>query len=161
MRDFRLIACCNSIYKVISKLLANSLKLILPEIIELNQSAFVKCRLLLENMILATELVKDYHKSSISPRCVLKQDISKAFNTVHWDFILGILHAMGLPNLFVSWIYNCILTTFSVCVNGELEGFTSSRGLRQGCSLSLYLFDLANNVLSLILNNAARNESIG
>lgn len=64
--DFRPVACCNMLYKVISKILANRLKLILPDFIEPNQSAFVKGRLLLENGLLATELVKDYHKESIS-----------------------------------------------------------------------------------------------
>lgn len=50
MRNFWPIACCNMIYKVISKILANRLKLILPDAIEPNQSAFVKTRLLLENV---------------------------------------------------------------------------------------------------------------
>ena len=62
MKDYRPISCCNVLYKVISKIIANRLKGTLPEFISLNQSAFVKDRLLLENLLLATELVKDYHK---------------------------------------------------------------------------------------------------
>ena len=85
--DYRLIACCNVIYKVISKLLARRLKATLPEAIELNQCAFVEGRLLSENVLLATELVKDYHKSSVSSRSAIKLDISKAFDTVKWTFI--------------------------------------------------------------------------
>ena len=61
MRDYRPIACCNVIYKVVSKILGNRLKLILPRLVTENQSAFVKGRLLMENVLLATELVKDYH----------------------------------------------------------------------------------------------------
>ena len=61
MIDFRPIACCNVIYKVISKIIARRLKATLPEAIEQNQCAFVEGRLLLENVLLATELVKDYH----------------------------------------------------------------------------------------------------
>ena len=60
--DYRPIACCNVIYKVISKILASRLKATLPQAIELNQCAFLEGRLLLENVLLATELVKDYHK---------------------------------------------------------------------------------------------------
>ncbi|XP_024009777.1 uncharacterized protein LOC112085044 [Eutrema salsugineum] len=66
MCDYRPIACCNLIYKVISKIIANRLKQILPEGMVSNQSAFIKGRLLLENVLLATELTKDYHKDSIS-----------------------------------------------------------------------------------------------
>lgn len=72
MKDYRPISCCNVIYKVISKIIANRLKRILPKFITANQSAFVKDRLLIENLLLATELVKDYHKDSISSRYAIK-----------------------------------------------------------------------------------------
>lgn len=58
MKDFRPIACCNVFYKVVSKILANILKTILPDIISENQSAFIKDRLLIENVLLASELLK-------------------------------------------------------------------------------------------------------
>lgn len=75
LKDFRPISCCNILYKVVSKILANHLKVFLPELIEPNQCAFVKGRLLLENVLLATELIKNYHKDLIRPCSVLKLDI--------------------------------------------------------------------------------------
>jgi len=75
MKDYRPISCCNVIYKVISKIIANRLKRLLPNFIAGNQSAFVQDMLLLENLLLTTELVKDYHKDSISGRCAIKIDI--------------------------------------------------------------------------------------
>lgn len=77
MKDYRPIACCNLMYKVISKLLANRLKAFLPSPIEPNQSAFVKGRLLLENVLLTTELVNGYHKPLVSDRSTTMLDISK------------------------------------------------------------------------------------
>lgn len=158
MRDFRPIACCNVLYKVVSKILANRLKLILPRVISECQSAFVKGRLLMENVLLATELVKNYHKETVSPRCVMKLDISKAFDSVQWCFVLSSLEAIGVPAKFIHWIKLCISTpSFSVQVNGELAGyFQSKRGLRQGCSLSPYLFVLCMNVLSHKIDKAAQ-----
>lgn len=163
LKDFRPISCCNILYKVISKVLANRIKVLLPELIEPNQCAFVKGRLLLENVVLATELVKNYHKDSISPRSVLKLDISKAFDSVKWSFILDTLPAMNIPDQFVHWIHVCLSTAaFSVSINGELEGFFPSiRGLRQGCALSPYLFVIAINVLSRLLNRAVMAGRIG
>lgn len=68
MTDYRPIACCNVVYKVISKIIARRLKVTLSPAIELNQCAFIKGLLILENVLLATELVKDYHKPEISSR---------------------------------------------------------------------------------------------
>ena len=163
MKDYRPISCCNVIYKVISKLLANRLKKILPQFISANQSAFVSERLLIENHLLATELVKDYHKETISSRCAIKIDISKAFDSVQWPFLLNVLSEMNFPPPFIHWISLCISTaSFSVQVNGKLSGyFQSKRGLRQGCSLSPYLFVIVMDVLSKLLDKAASTQKFG
>ncbi|XP_056858087.1 uncharacterized protein LOC130507391 [Raphanus sativus] len=163
MKDYRPISCCNVIYKVISKIIANRLKITLPDFIELNQSAFVQGRLLIENLLLATELVKDYHKDTISSRCALKIDISKAFDSVQWSFLLKTLEAMDFPPMFIHWISRCITTaSFSVQVNGELAGyFQSTRGLRQGCALSPYLFVICMNVLTKLLDKSANENNMG
>ena len=162
MTDYRPIACCNVVYKVISKIIARRLKTTHPSAIELNQCVFIKGRLLLENVLLATELVKDYHKPGISSRSAIKLDISKAFDTIQWSFIEAVLQVMGYPSLFVTWIMRCVDTAaFSVSVNGDLEGFfSSSRGIRQGCSLSLYLFVIVSNVLSKLLNSVVLNRRL-
>ncbi|XP_048605573.1 secreted RxLR effector protein 78-like [Brassica napus] len=107
-------------------------------------------------MLLATEIVKDYHKKNISSRCAIKIDISKAFDSVQCPFLLNILSAMNFPQQFIHWISLCISTSFSVQINGELYGyFQSTRGLRQGCSLSPYLFVIVMDVLSKLLDKAA------
>ncbi|KAG7595360.1 Reverse transcriptase domain [Arabidopsis thaliana x Arabidopsis arenosa] len=163
MKDYRPISCCNVIYKVISKIIANRLKRILPKFIAGNQSAFVQDRLLIENLLLATELVKDYHKDAISTRCAIKIDISKAFDSVQWSFLNKVLSALNFPPTFIHWIMLCVTTaSFSVQVNGALAGyFRSSRGLRQGCSLSPYLFVIVMDVLSKMLDKAAEKQLFG
>lgn len=163
MKDYRPISCSNLMYKIISKILANRLKAILPSAIEPNQSAFVKGRLLLENVLLATELVKCYHQPNISDRCTIKLDISKDFDTVKWSFIMVVLSAMALTSQLIRWIYLCISTTsFSVAVNGELTGFFyNAKGIRQGCSLSSYLYVIINNSLPNMLNQAAMDGLFG
>lgn len=122
MKDYRPISCCNVLYKAISKILANRLKRFFPKIISLNQSAFISDRLLMENLLLATELVKDYHKEEISIRCCMKIDISKAFDSVQWSFLLNMLKALDFPDKFIHWISLCISTaSFSIQVKWRIS----------------------------------------
>lgn len=96
----------------------------------------------MENVLLASELVKNYHKESVSERCAVKVDISKAFDSVQWSFLLAVLEALNFPEKFILWIKKSIeLASFSIQINRELAGyFNTKRGLRQGCALSPYLF---------------------
>lgn len=104
MKDYMPILCCNVIYKVISKILAKRLKSLMSKFISTNQSGFVENRLLMENVLLASEIVKSYHKSSVYTRCVVKIDISKAFDSVQWSFFLTVLSSINIPEKFVVWI---------------------------------------------------------
>lgn len=122
--DFRPISCCNILYKVISKILARRLEKILPDMISPNQSAFVKGRLLIENMLLASELMQGFNQKHISRRGVLKVDLRKTFDSLSWNFILQVLIEANTPETFVNWIKQCVTTTsFSINVNGSLIGF--------------------------------------
>jgi len=70
---------------------------------------------------------------------------------------------MNFPAVFIHWLKLCITTaSFSVQVNGDLAGyFQSARGLRQGCSLSPYLFVISMDVLSKMLDKAAGAHKFG
>lgn len=101
--DYRPISCCSTIYKAISKMLVARLKPILPKLIFPNQTAFVKGRLLIENTILATELVRGYHSDKGPPRITLKVDIAKAFDTLNWIFS----SSASPPSKFLKTTFAC------------------------------------------------------
>ena len=75
VEDFRPIACCNVVYKIISKILALRLSPILEDLIDPAQSAFVPNRSMTENIYLVQELLRKYCWSRISPRCIMKIDL--------------------------------------------------------------------------------------
>lgn len=117
----------------------------------------MKDRLLVENTVLASELIHGYHKNKGQKRITIKVDIAKAFDTLSWEFLLSCLEGLNLPPHFRKLLKACICTTsFMVGYNGNVHGyFKGKRGLRQGDPLSPYLFVIAMNCLSYMLNDAA------
>ncbi|XP_020261656.1 uncharacterized protein LOC109837719 [Asparagus officinalis] len=97
--DFRPIACCNCLYKFISKVLANRIKSVIGYLVDEAQSAFIKGRQIFRNISLAHELVKNYKRKHISPRVMLNIDIKKAFDTISWSFLTDMLKGPNFPEL--------------------------------------------------------------
>ena len=164
LSDYRPISCCNIIYKSISGILAQRMKGLLPQLVSSAQSAFIPGRSIADNILLAQEILRNYHKPSTQPRSTIKVDILKAYDTVNWQFLLGTLSSMGFPSTFIAWVRKCVTTPkFSVNLNGELVGFFgSSRGLRQGDPISSYLFVLVMEVLSMLIRHKVEQyTSIG
>ena len=130
--DFRPISCLNTVYKVISKLLASRLKEILPLMISKAQSAFLPGRLLAENVLLATDLVNGYSSQTVSPRGMLKVDLRKAFDSVRWDFILASLRALAVPETYIMLIAECLSTaSFSLGKSRKMRSSSLSHSSYQ------------------------------
>ncbi|XP_074321471.1 uncharacterized protein LOC141658117 [Silene latifolia] len=120
--DFRPIACCNVVYKIISKVMCNRLVPILPNIVSVTQSAFIKGRAIADNILICHDLVRLYNRKACSPRCIIKVDLKKAYDSIEWKFIEQMLGALGFPERMVDWIMAC----------GEIDYILSYFGFKPG-----------------------------
>ncbi|KAL2250081.1 UNVERIFIED_CONTAM: putative mitochondrial protein [Sesamum indicum] len=134
--DFRPISCCNVLYEIIAKLIVQKLSVALDKIISPCQAAFVPGRSIGDNVMLAQELFTRYNQARLPPRCALKVDIRKAYDTVEWDFLLSVLQLFGFPEIFRRWVED------HMDILRVPEGF-------EGDPLSPYLFVLVMEALHM------------
>ncbi|XP_062113165.1 uncharacterized protein LOC133824300 [Humulus lupulus] len=73
---------------------------ILPKLVNQNQGAFVKNRSLAHNVLILQDLLKGYNRKRSSPRCLMKIDISKAYDSIDWDILENLLNAFKFPVIF-------------------------------------------------------------
>jgi len=100
---FKLISLCNSFYKIISKVLANQLKPLLPNLISKNQGGFVPNRQIVDNIMLVQEAIHS-NMSRNEKGFILKLDMANAFDHVNHSFLIVVLHKFGLSSNFISLI---------------------------------------------------------
>lgn len=99
---FRPISLIHSFAKLVSKVLANRLSLELPNLISMNQNAFIKKRCIHDNFKYVYQVIRDLQRRKI-PTLFIKLDISKAFDTVSWAYLLGIMVYLGFPLCWRNW----------------------------------------------------------
>ncbi|KAJ0522407.1 putative RNA-directed DNA polymerase [Helianthus annuus] len=155
LSDYRPISLIGSISKIVTKVLANRLKVVLDSIISPEQSAFVKGRNILDGPLIINEVV-NWAKKSKKRILVFKVDFEKAYDCVSWKFLVNTMHHMGFPSRWKNWIMGILFTgRASVLINGSpTEEFELKRGLRQGDPLSPFLFTLVMEALHVMVAKA-------
>ncbi|CAN1844985.1 Transposon TX1 uncharacterized 149 kDa protein [Linum perenne] len=164
VKDWRPISLCNVLYRVVAKVLANRLRGVVEELISPEQAAFIKGRSIMDNIMIAFETLHTMklRRSAKEAEMAVKIDISKAYDRVEWPYLEAVMRKMRFGERWVRWMMMCVRSvSYHVVVNDNQVGpITPTRGLRQGCPLSPFLFILCAEGLSALLKDAARKGEI-
>lgn len=153
--DFKPISLSNCIYKIISKIIAKHLKVVLSAHISKEKFGFLGGRQIHKSIGVAQEglhIIKTKKMKGV----VIKIDLSKAYDIVNWLYIHLLLTHLGFHLDSIRWIMSCITSvSFSVLINGAASHFLrSEHGLMHGCLLSPLLSLLVVEGLSIFKKKA-------
>lgn len=100
---------------------------------------FIHGRNIKDCLCIASEATNLLHNKAFGGNLAMKIDITKAFDTLEWPFLLKVLNCFSFNQIFCNWIQVILKSAFSsVSINGKSHGyFNATRGVRKGHPLSL------------------------
>lgn len=155
VKDYRPISLPHSFSKLFAKVLATRARRRMHEIVSINQSAFIKGQSIHDNFLLVRQVARKIHDSR-RPGLFLKLDISRAFDSLSWAFLLEVLRARGFGSKWRLWVSTLLsMASTKIIVNGVPgRSIFHAKGLRQGDPVSPLLFVIAMDVLTALLCKA-------
>ncbi|GKA98844.1 RNA-directed DNA polymerase, eukaryota [Tanacetum coccineum] len=156
--DFRPISLIGSVYKVVTKILANRLAMVISDLISNTQSAFVAGRQILDGPFILSEVLA-WCKRKRKQAIIFKVDFAKAYDSVRWDFLLDVLQAFGFGPSWCKWIRGIFSSNMaSILVNGSPTAeFPFFCRLKQGDPLAPLLFILVMESLHISVSRAVND----
>jgi hypothetical protein len=164
--EFRPISLIHSFVKIITKVFALRLAPYMNRIVSTNQSSFIKKRSIHEstnqsafikkrsihnNFLLVRNMASHRNRT---PTLFFKLDITKAFDSVRWDYLLTLMQKLGFSDRWREMIARLLSTSCSrALLNGvPIRSIRHGRDLCQGDPLSPLLFVIAIDPLQKLLN---------
>jgi hypothetical protein len=98
---FCLISPVSGIHKIIAKILANRLKMVLEKIVSKSQNALIRDRQILDHVLIVNECL-DSRIINGEPDVLYKLDLEKAYDHVNWYFMLYMLRMCGFGGKWYS-----------------------------------------------------------
>jgi hypothetical protein len=155
IQKFRPICLLNVSYKILTKLMANRLGLVIHKVIADTQTTFIKDRFIREGIVVLHETIHEIHHKKMSG-VLFKIDFEKAYDKVNWAFLYQLMQAKGLGDVLCDWVIKVVRGgRVAIEVNDTIGPyFPTYAGVRQADPLSLLLFDVVGDGLAMLMKKA-------
>ncbi|WVZ49622.1 hypothetical protein U9M48_000963 [Paspalum notatum var. saurae] len=144
IQQYRPICLLNVSFKFFNKVATNRITRVAHTIIRPSQTAFLPGRNIMEGAVVLHETLHELHRKNLNGI-----DFEKAYDKVRWDFLQQTLRMKGFSTVWCNWIRSFVQGgNVAVNVNGQND----QEG--QGDPLSPILFNIAADMLAIIINRA-------
>ena len=149
------ITLLNTDYKIIEKMLSNHLKVVLPKIINSDQTGFMTGRNISTNIRKTLDLI-DYCKRKNIEALLLNCDFHKCFDRVSFSCVKGALHYFKFSPYIIKWM-EILYSNFSICIQNA-GNFSNriqvERSIHQGGCCSAEIFLVCAETLAIMLRSS-------
>ena len=164
VKNMRPLTLLNNDYKILAKTIDNRFREVLPNLIAMDQTGFVKGRKICHNVRKSLDII-DYTVKEKIPALILSIDMEKCFDRLEHKAIFSSLRYFNFGEKFVQWVklfYNQFYIqtqNFGYLSNKWIKG----RGCNQGCPLSPGLYLLTAEVMAnkLRMHQGIKGITIG
>jgi hypothetical protein len=162
IKQYRPICLLNVSFKIFTKVGANRITGMAQKIIKPTQTAFIPGRNILEGVVVLHETIHELHSKKLDG-VLFKIDFEKAYDKVKWPFLQQVLRMRGFPVKWCDWVTKFIQGgSVGIKVNDDIGHYIQTlKGHRQGDPLSPMLFNIAADMLAILIARAKEDGQVG
>ena len=107
VKQYRPICLLNVSFKIFTKLLLDRLEGVVDKLISNSQTTFIKGRYILDGAVILHETLHELSQKKLKG-VVMKIDFEKAYDSINWNFVEGVLIRKGFSPKLTEWIMSTV-----------------------------------------------------